>query len=649
MKKIHLAFLVISGFLINGAALAVVPQSVNAAAQPPAAAEKDLDKFQAAMDASKAGIDREAMPGAGIYKARCQSCHEGQAPKAPSRTFIEMMSAESVHRALTVGIMQQQAAGLTDADKRHVAEYLSGSAFGAPATPGPAQCIASASKFDVSHAPDISGWGFDEGNSHFIPGAVANLKTADIPRLKVKWALAYPSAVRARSRPTFAFGAVYFGSQNGVVYALDAKTGCKRWTFETSAEVRTPVTIPAIKGPSHIAYFGDIIGRVYAIDALTGRELWRHKVDDHPSATVTGAPVYHNGMLYIAVSSLEEATANASYPCCTFRGSIVALNAVTGERLWKYYTISDLPKQVGTTKVGTKIFAPSGAAVWNTPTVDAKRGLLYFGTGNNYTGPANDRSNSVVALDLKTGAVKWSWQVVAGDAWNVGCMIGLDSCPANSGPDADIGSGTMLVKLQDGSDRIFVGLKSGTVMAIDPDMHTGSLWSNRVGRGSIQGGVQFGMAFDSQRLYVPISDMANTGDASQAERDATLGPSRPGLYALNPIDGKLLWQTAADDICAGRAFCDSGILASIAAIPGAVFAGHMDGRVRAYESNTGKVLWQFDTSASLPTLGGGNAHGGSIGGGGPVIHNGMVYVNSGYGLYAHMPGNLLVAFSVDGK
>jgi polyvinyl alcohol dehydrogenase (cytochrome) len=301
------------------------------------------------------------------------------------------------------------------------------------------------------------------------------------------------------------------------------------------------------------------------------------------------------------------------------------------------------------TKIGTKVFAPSGAAVWNTPTLDVKRGLLYIGTGNNYTGPADARSNSIVALNLQTGNVAWVWQVVAGDAWNVGCMVGLDSCPANSGPDADIGSGVVLSKLANGEDRLFVGLKSGMAIAVDPVSHDRALWSNRVGRGSIQGGIQFGMAYDGSRLYVPIADMANSMDSSNLLRDKSAGVARPGLYALDPNSGAVLWSTPADDACHGRQYCDAGILASIVAIPGAVFAGHMDGRLRAYDSATGKVLWQYDTTPPAMTLGGATGHGGSIGGGGPVIYDGMVYENSGYGLYFHMPGNLLVAFSVDGR
>jgi polyvinyl alcohol dehydrogenase (cytochrome) len=228
-------------------------------------------------------------------------------------------------------------------------------------------------------------------------------------------------------------------------------------------------------------------------------------------------------------------------------------------------------------------------------------------------------------------------------------MVELDSCPANSGPDADIGSGVMLGKLPNGSERLFIGLKNGTASAVDPVKHDQALWSNRVGRGSIQGGIQFGMAYDGARLYVPIADMANSMDSSNLARDKSAGAPRPGLYAIDPSTGALLWRSPADDVCRGRQYCDPGILASIAAIPGAVFAGHMDGRIRAYDSATGKVLWQYDTTQPMEVLGGTTAQGGSIGGGGPVVYDGMVYENSGYGLYFHMPGNLLVAFSVDGR
>jgi polyvinyl alcohol dehydrogenase (cytochrome) len=613
----------------------------------------DVTEFTRSMEAKSEGaVDRENSPGARVYKARCAQCHEGQVPKAPARTFVQFMRPEAIYDALTTGIMQPQAAGLSEADRRHVAEYLSGIAFGAPAAPEAPRCKGEAARFDLTRAPRIRGWGIDDGNTHFVPGEVARLTPADIPKLELKWAFAYPNALRARSRPTFAMGALFVGSQGGAVYALDAKTGCVRWTYETSAEVRTPIVIePWVPGqkPAHapLAFFGDLIGRAYAVNATTGQLVWRVKADDHPSATITGSPVYHEGVLYVPVSSLEEASADPNYPCCTFRGSILALDAATGSVRWKTYTIDEPARERGTTPSGTKVFGPSGAPIWNSPTVDARRGLLYVGTGNNYSSPANDRSNAIIAFDLASGAVRWRWQVVAGDVWNVGCMIGNDNCPEDPGPDYDIGAGTMLLRTRDGRERIYIGLKSGEALAIDPDKHDGRLWARRVGRGSIQGGIQFGMASDGERLYVPIADMRQSFDASSSARDAA--EPRPGLYALDPATGDLVWSALPDDVCRGREFCDPGILASIVAIPGAVFAGHMDGRIRAYDSTDGRVLWEYDSSGSVRTLSGAEAHGGSVGGGGPVVYDGMLYANSGYGLYFHMPGNVLLAFSVNGR
>jgi polyvinyl alcohol dehydrogenase (cytochrome) len=646
MKKAFLGFVFGSAALAAGA---VTPPQPAGPVAGTAASSDDLTSLRDKMDASKTGIDREKLPGAAVYHGLCAHCHEGQAPKAPARTFLQMMPPEAIDRALTVGIMKQQAAGLSDADKRNVAEYLSGTAFGAPKPPTAPQCAGAAARFAVGRKPDVVGWGFGLENTHFIPGKAAELAPADIPRLKLKWSFAYPASVRARSLPTFAYGALYVGSQNGTVYALDAGSGCIRWTFETTAEVRTAVVVPPADGQLKPAFFADIIGRVYAVDATTGRELWRRRVDEHPSATVTGTPAFYAGILYVPVSSLEEATVDPGYPCCTFRGSVVALDAATGKVLWKRYTIETTPSVSGITPQGTKIYSPSGAAIWSSPTIDTRRGLLYVGTGNNYTGPANDRSNSVLALDLKSGRVAWAWQVVGGDAWNVGCMLGSASCPHDPGPDYDIGSGALLVKLADGRERILVGLKSGMALAIDPDTHDRALWTNRVGRGSIQGGIQYGMAADGERLYVPIADMSDSKDASSKARDTSAGPPRPGLYALDAASGRLLWKSPADDACRGRTFCDPGILASIAAIPGAVFAGHMDGRLRAYDAATGRVLWQADTTTPVTALGGVTAQGGSIGGGGPVVYHGIVYTNSGYGVYFHMPGNLLAAYSVDGK
>ena len=587
-------------------------------------------------------------PGESVYARACASCHQGGVPKAPHRMFLEMMPADGILVALEGGVMKMQAQDLTEAERRAVAEYLSGQSLeqAAARTAAP-RCDAARSAFDLAHSPAGTGWGLAPGNQRFIPAEVARLAAADLPGLRLKWAFAFPGAQRVRSQPTVAMGAVFIGSQNGTVYALDRETGCIRWTHRASAEVRTPVIVAGAghdaQGVAPLAYFADLIARVYAVDATTGELVWVAKADDHPNATVTGAPVLYEGRLYVPVSSLEvTSAADPKYSCCSFRGSVIALDAASGKTVWKTYTIDEAPRETGRTAAGTAILAPSGAPVWNSPTIDSGRGLLYVGTGENYSSPANDRSDALLAIELASGKLLWHRQMTSGDAWNVACMM-LDNpnCPKEDGPDVDFGAATILARDRNGRDLLLAGQKSGDVYALDLSNRGEPVWRNKVGRGGIQGGVHFGMAAHGQRLFVPISDMRD----EHVEGKVYTEPARPGLHALDVTTGELLWSQPADDVCAGREFCDSGISAAITAIPDAVLAGHMDGRLRAYDSATGRVLWQYDTTQEVRTVDGMTARGGSIGGGaGPVVRDGMLFAASGYGIYFHMPGNVLLAF-----
>ena len=601
--------------------------------------------------APAAGVvaDREAMPGAPIYHVVCAQCHDKAVYKAPAKAFLNWMSPDAIYASLSEGQMRQQAATLSDEQKRQVAEYVGDAELARSMRAAqPPLCAKNNRAVDLRSPPQLYGWGADYDNSHSIPAAIAGLSASEIPRLKLKWAFTYPGAQRARSQPTIGMGTLFVGSQDGTVYALDAKSGCVRWTFRASVEVRTPIVLshadtPAMRGKPPMAFFGDVTGRAYALDARTGRLLWKVALDDHPTATITGAPVYYNNRLYVPVSSLEEAATMAGYECCTFRGSVVALDAMTGEQAWKRYTIDKAPELAGTTKTGTRIFAPSGAGIWNSPTIDRKRGVLYVGTGNNYSSPTSEGSDAVLAIDLKSGALRWSYSVVANDAWNLGCPLANDLCPHKPGPDSDIGAGTTLLRAVNGKDIVVAGLKNGQAIALDADKPTKPVWSVRPGRGGIEGGIQFALAHDHQSVYVPISDKA------YPDKNAPTEPGHPGLYAVDPGTGTVKWAALADDHCAGRSDCDAGILSAVTVIPGAVFAGHMDGRFRAYATGSGKVLWEFDTSGEFKATSGATGHGGTIGGGGPLVAGGTVYVNSGYGLYFNMPGNVLLAFSVDGK
>lgn len=596
-----------------------------------------------------------------LFEANCAVCHEGQGvSKAPHRSMMAWMTADMVVQTLTTGVMAQQAAHLSPADREAVASYVAPGVGGSPrlseggkarqlqiANDSPPVVCTRAAKAPPSADAPVSLWGFDERNSRFISADVAKLAAADLKQLTLKWAFAYPRSNRARSQPMLYGDRIIVGSQSGAVYALDAETGCVRWSYQANAEVRTGSTIIArnekLSIASDILVFGDMLAFVHAVDATTGGLLWRVKVDEHPSATVTAQPTYADGRIFVPVSSLEVNSAvQSSYPCCTFRGSIVALDTQTGKQIWKTYTITEEPSARGLNAKGTPQFGPSGAPVWNTPAIDIKRKRLYFGTGENYSSPADGNSDAIFALDMNSGAIVWRTQTIAGDAWNVACMRDVTNdqanCPREDGPDFDFGAATMLLSV-DGKDIIVAGQKSGDVWALDPAHEGQILWQQKAGRGGTQGGVHFGMANNGSTVFVPISDMD--------DKKLHDTPAQPGLVALDALSGRILWRNLADDVCNGREFCDAGIAAAITATADYVLAGHLDGRFRAYEAGTGAVLWEFDTSQEIQTLSGVPAHGGSMGGAsGAIIRNGNLFVNSGYGVYFHMPGNVLLAFAV---
>lgn len=590
----------------------------------------------------EARLAREELPGKTHYQRACATCHEGQVKKAPHREMLGLMTPEAILGTLTSGLMQMQGAALSLDQQKEVAEYLGGRALGNTQSADLPQCDAD-QQLDLGQSIAAKNWGLNLSNDRAVSAEQAGVDSNSVASLAPAWAVAFPGANRARSQPLLAGGLMFVGSHGGSVYALDQTSGCQVWRYEAAAEVRTGFALsrwePGAQAKPGL-YFGDVLGNVYRLDASTGEESFRVRADEHPNATITATPALLSETLYVPVSSLEVSLAvDPAYPCCTFRGSVVALDAVTGEQRWKTYTIEETPTEQSKNSAGTPMMGPSGAVVWNSPSIDAARGQLYVGTGENMSSPATLTSDAIIALDLQTGAVRWSFQATANDVWNTACDTDQPaSCPPENGPDFDFGAATILAAGRDGRELVLAGQKSGLVHALDPD--SGELvWQTRVGRGGIQGGVHFGMAAANGQLFVPITDMADGREYDD--------PARPGLHALDISSGKLQWYSPVPDVCSGRAYCHPGFSQAISTAGGLVYAGGMDGVLRVYRAQDGEQLFELDATKGFDSLSGVPATGGSFGGAaGPMIANGRVYISSGYGIYNHMAGNLLLALEV---
>ncbi len=396
-------------------------------------------------------------------------------------------------------------------------------------------------------------------------------------------------------------------------------------------------------------FVGDRCGNVYALDAAGGTLLWKTKVDSFPLARVTGSPVFYKGRLYVPVASGEEsAGSNVDYECCKFRGSVVALDGATGKQIWKTYTIADEPRPTKKNKAGTQLYGPSGAPIWSSPAIDAKSNAVYVTTGDNYSDPPTRTSDAFLAFDMNTGKLLWSRQMTANDAYVVACrMPDKTNCPDSDGPDVDFSSSPILVNLPNGKRALVAGQKSGVVHAIDPDQQGEVLWQTRIGEGGSLGGIQWGSAADSSNVYVALADVGRVKLSYSQSTD--VDPKRGGgMFALRLDNGKRVWYTPPPG-CGDRKRCSPAQSAAVSAIPGVAFSGSVDGHMRAYSTSDGSILWDFDTAGPQKTVNGVAARGGSLDGPGAAIGGGLVLVESGYGTNGGMPGNVLLAFSVDGN
>jgi len=587
--------------------------------------------------AGLAGCSRRQPPpppdGAALFTKKCMTCHRpGNDMRAPVPDMLHQMTQASILAALDTGRMKWEVKFLSKPQKAAIAQYI-----GAPDVSTSAK-ITGLCPRDLdppAHLPEWSGWGSGLRNDRFQTTLSAGLTRDQVANLKLKWSYGFPGAAATFGQPTVYAGRLFVGSEDGTVQALDSATGCIWWTFKASETVKTAISMGA-KG--NTAFFGDTNGYVYALKVTDGSVIWKVHPDSHPAARITGSPLLVGERLYVPISSGEEgAAADARYPCCTFRGSVVALDTVSGKQIWKAYTINEDAKPTRKSAQGVQYWGPSGAAVWSSPTADLKRHAIYVTTGNNYSSPPTVTSDALIAFDMRSGKMLWSRQLTAKDLWNSGCVAEQkDNCPDPRGDDYDFGAPPMLKSLG-GRDIVLLTQKSGMVYALDPERRGKLLWQSRVGRGGPLGGVEWGGATDGRYLYVPLSDYDDTNPLAGG-----------GLFALDLSTGKHVWHVAPPKPpCAGQVGCSAAQMAPPTAIPGVVFVGSLDGHLRAYDTRNGTLLWDFDTAQPFTTANGVQARGGSLNGAGPTIVGGMVYVNSGY--TNAMAGNVLLAFSADSK
>ncbi|MGZ6038020.1 MAG: outer membrane protein assembly factor BamB family protein [Phenylobacterium sp.] len=618
----------------------------------------------------------DAAAGGTVFNTRCKACHEPNIDRAPSRATLATYPPAAIIDALTNGVMKPMAAGLSDADKQNVAAFLTApdasAQTAAARRPAPPAAVGVDVKCETN--PPIKATGSDWTSvgletSHRYQ-ANPGLKTADIARLKVKWSFAMSGS---SGMPTVIGDWLFTANRSGKFYALDPNTGCVRWVVDNTVSRTTPMVVKSDISPSGwLTILGIRDRTAHAYDAQTGKEIWKSpSLETNTIAGITGTPVISGDQVFVPLTSGEEGAARQpTYRCCSFQASLAALDLKTGKVNWQTKVITEPLHDTHKNAVGTMLQGPAGGAIWSAPTVDTKRGLVYVATGDSYTDVDTKGADAIVAIDTKTGKIRWSNQVTEKDNFIVGCNAAQKpvNCPSPDGPDYDFGASPILFHLANGKDIVLSGQKSGVVYGMNPDTGA-SLWNTRVGSGSSLGGIEWGMAADGKRLYVANADTVNLLEENLKQLGRSnvatpLGPPRPGLTAIDPASGKVLWHVDAPKApChyAGDRSKDRGGGACVRAqsqapsvIPGVVFDGTMDGWLRAYDAATGKVIWADSTTdRTYDTVNQVKGQpGGSLDGLGAAIAGGRLFVMSGFNGAANTGGNgtnVLLAYTVDGK
>ncbi len=624
-------------------------------------------------------VDRTIYPArmVGAFENGCAVCHDnspagrpvsgGTAPaNMPSRFDIQRMEPDEL-----LAVLNRPIAAHDESDRfriwddeeytRAVIELVTGKPFGGvahrEASAMPNQCAESLNLDNWNNQPSWNGWDPELGVHRFASEAVGGITVEDLPRLKLKWVFAIPDASVANwSQPSVVGGALFITSDNFFVYALDAKTGCVHWSYRAQTAVRGAVKVGPVDGVPGVrfgAYFGDMSGVVYGVNAETGEEMWSLRADDHPQAKITSAVRLDSSgeRLYVPVASWEEQPGSyVEYECCTFQGSVVAVDVKTGEKVWQTYSFPERPRPLNkTNSAGTPLFGPAGAGIWSSLSIDEKRRAIYAPTGNcnitEHFGVGNvtfdgGACGSILALDMDTGRRLWMTNLrpAASDRDEGGCGRGperLVNCPGYvQGPGDDVNQ-AILLDLPNGRRALLGVQESGRITALDPDNSGAVLWVAQAGDQLAPNGAGWGGASDGELFYRPLYYRDGTG----------------AVAALRVTTGERVWYTELPGLedcnLSGWNACSSGFTAAATAVPGAVITGSSEGILRAFSKADGEILWEYSTERGYEAVNEMPAFGGAIGATSPTIVDGMMYLGSGYALFGNRPGNVLLAFGID--
>jgi len=622
---------------------------------PARAACAALVAFACSMQIAAAQELRADHAGRAVYEQYCAACHNQPATRAPALAALQQMSAQTLRFTLTEGIMRQQGSAVPREHFEQLIGYLAAVDSSGDWVAG-MMCKPDQRAVDLNQPVAMSMVGVDARNSRRLSAQQSGLTSADLRTLELAWAIAFPQTSGLRTSGVIVGSTLFYAPvPTGKVLALDTRSACVKWAYDAPGPLRSSPSYGDIGGGRMALIFGDARGNVHTVDPKTGVQIWKADARHETFGGITGAPVLVGNRIIVPVSASGVGRgADPKYECCEGHGDVVALDASTGRKLWTAHTMEDAKYTGKVSATGAKQRGPSGAPVWSTPSIDVQRGLVYAGSGQATSLPATNTSDAVLAIDLASGELKWSFQALARDVWHLGCQFD----PAKSGPncpsaadsvlkDYDFGAGVVIGKGRDGRDILLAGQKSGDLWGLDPQARGKVLWRQTFGTGTPLGGIHWGLAIDDERVFAPVNDplLGEPGFAPQ-----------PAMHAVAIESGKVLWSKPVQPDCSNErqqrfALCNEryGLSAAPLVIDKSVVAGATDGRLYIYDAASGDIVWQYDTLRDFPTLNGIEGKGGSIESQSVFAGAGMLFIGSGYGQFGQAPGNVLLAFKPKGK